>query len=395
MLLITIVQLIVFVAQKREDTRMTGHNDCRSVYPRRFLRTILLAAGVCGSMMVFAKAFVGNSNVLNTTLIVGQAEVDAAKIVGHQQCAECHISEVAAWKASPHGSQSFQLLSHENAPEFAKAMGITGSLSSSMCADCHATKTASTTVLQGVSCERCHGAAGPASDGWFSIHSDLGNAEKDRLKETKEHYDTRIAACQSLGMNRSADVGAIAKNCLSCHTVPNEKLVNAGHPTTKRFELVEWSQGSVRHNFQLDQAVNAESPSLWLDSHWNEGGRTVENRKKLMFVIGQLADLEVSLRSRANASDGDFGTAVGRRISSARRELSKMDCSEVKQALDAIAAIDRSALRTYQDGDAALYSEAADKVAEAAKALAKNHDGSKLGDVDVPSDAVGDPFESP
>ena len=372
---------------------MTGHKDRRSFYTKRFLQTILLAIGVFGSVMVFARTFVGTSTVLSTASLVGQAKSDPANVLGHQQCAECHISEVAAWKASPHGSQSFQMLSHEKAPEFAKAMGITGSLSSSMCADCHATKTASAAVLQGVSCERCHGAAGPVSGGWFSVHSDFGNADKDRLKETKEHYDTRIAACQTLGMNRSADVYAIAKNCLSCHTVPNEKLVNAGHPTTKRFELVEWSQGSVRHNFQLNQAVNAESPSLWLDSHWNEGGRTVEGRKKQMFVIGQLVDLEVSLRSRANASDGDFGAAVVRRISSARRELSKIDCSEVKQALDAVAKIDRSALRTYQDGDAKLYSDAADKVAEAAKALAKNHDGSNLGDVGIPSDAVGDPFE--
>ena len=326
---------------------------------------------------------------------LGQAESDAAKTLGHSQCAECHKSEVAAWLKSPHGSKSFKMLSHEKAPEFAKAMGVTGALSASMCANCHATKTAAATILEGVSCERCHGAAGPAESGWFALHSKFGNAEKDRLKETRQHRAARIAESAKLGMNRSADVYALAKNCLSCHSVPNEKLVNAGHPTTKRFEMVEWSQGEVRHNFQLDQKVNAQSPSLWLDDHWNGPGRTAENRKKLMVVVGQLVDLEISLRNRAKATEGDFGTAAGRRITSTARSLGKMQHLEsVKQVMAILrsASISRSALKTYGTGDAKLFGTAADKVAEVAQALATNSDGSDLGEIKVPDDAKGDVF---
>jgi hypothetical protein len=313
--------------------------------------------------------------------------------LGHDQCAECHKSEVAAWSASPHAAQSFQNLAHAKAPEFAAAMGVSAPYETSMCGDCHATHTATQVVIKGVSCERCHGAAGPASGGWFAVHSDFGNSEKDRQKEAEAHHKERVAACKELGMNSSRDVYAIAKNCISCHTVPNEKLVNAGHPTTTRFELVEYSQGSVRHNFQLDQATNAESPSLWLDAKWNGPGRTSENRKKLMYVIGQLADLEISLRNRAIASDGDFGDAAGRRISSAIRKLDELEVAEVKQALAAAQAIDRKALRTYSAGDKKLFGDAAEKVAQAAQAFADKHDGSKLGDLETPDDAVGDPYK--
>jgi len=351
--------------------------------------------GVSGLTLAAATAATlsGTPALVATTAVVAQAPVNAAHVVGHVKCAECHKAEAAAWLKSPHGSQSFQLLSSAKAPDYAKAMGVTGSLSTSLCADCHATKTA-TAVVQGVSCESCHGAAGPADSGWLALHGDFGNAEKDRKTETKLHHAGRIAACKKLGMNRSADVYEIAKNCLSCHTVPNEKLVNAGHPTSSKFELVEWAQGSVRHNFQLDQTTNAEAPSLWLDPLHNGAGRTPAGRKKLMYVVGQLVDLEISLTSRAKASDSDFGAAAGRRISTAQRKLAKLDhIPEVKQALTAIAAIDRKALRTFRAGDAKLYAAAAAKVAAAAKALAAGHDGGKLGDVDVPTDAVGDVFK--
>ncbi|MCH8922995.1 MAG: cytochrome c family protein [Planctomycetes bacterium] len=366
-------------------------------WAKRYLWAGFLAVVVIGMASAIAGVVQNAATVVHATSALGQAPVDKTpanknNIVGHTKCAECHKSEVAAWTKSPHGSKSYQMLSSTKAPEYAKAMSITGPLASSICGDCHATKTASVTI-KGVSCESCHGAAGPAASGWLAVHSSFGNAEKDRTKETKEHYAARIAACGKLGMNRSADVYAIAHNCLSCHTVTNEKLVNAGHPTSKQFELVEWAQGSVRHNFQLDQKVNAAAPSLWLDPLHNGAGRTAENRKKLMYVVGKLVDLEISLRSRAKASEGDYGSAVSRRISSAVRALGKIDhVAEVKQALGALGAIDRKALRKFAGDDAKLYGDAAENVAAAAKALSKANDGSKLGDVKVVKDAAGDPY---
>ena len=359
------------------------------------LAALLLFFGGFGLSTAAAQPIAGPAALLHAMSALGQAPSQAANVVGHQKCAECHKSEAAAWLASPHGSQSFKLLSHEKAPDFAKAMGVSGSLASSICGDCHATKTA-TAMIEGVSCERCHGAAGPEATGWFSIHSNFGKPDIDRKEEEEDHHAKRIASSRDLGMNRSADVYEIATNCLSCHTVPNEKLVNAGHPTTRQFEIVEYSQGSVRHNFQLNQQVNAESPTLWLDPLWNGPGREPAARKKLTYVVGQLVDLEISLRSRAGAGKGDFATAVGRRITTAQRNLNKAThIPQVKQALDALPSGLRRALRNFEPADAQTYGNAADQVGAITKTLTKDNDGSKLGDVDVPSKAVGDPFAPP
>ncbi len=333
-----------------------------------------------------------------TSIVTGVAlplAVDATKVLGHDRCGKCHKSEVAAWKLSSHAKKSFGLLSDKKAPEFAKALGITGNLAQSVCGDCHATKQAET-AIHGVSCESCHGAAGPEDNvkGWFSVHSDYGEGLTDRTKETEGHHQKRIAAARAAGMNSSSQIYELAKNCLSCHTVPHEKLVNAGHPTSSRFELVEWAQGEVRHNFQIDQTVNAGSPSLWLDPHWNGPGRTSENRKKVMYVVGQLADLEVSLRSRATSKEGDFSTVVNRRISSVQRKLKKLaHIPAVAEALAAVETIDRTALKTFGAGDKELYGKAADAVAAAGRKISKSSDGSDLGEVDVPDDGLGESYK--
>ena len=44
-------------------------------------------------------------------------------------------------------------------------------------------------------------------------------------------------------MNRRPTSYSIARNCLQCHSVTNEKLVNAGHKIGAGFELVGWSIG--------------------------------------------------------------------------------------------------------------------------------------------------------
>jgi len=159
--------------------------------------------------------------------------------------------------------------------------------------------------------------------------------------------------------------------------------------------LVRWSQGVVRHNFALDQSNNAESPSLWLKPLPARPGRDPENRKKLMFVAGQLADLEVSLRARAGASDGDYGKAFNGRIDDAIGELKDLShIPEVKQAVTAAGGIDKSRLRQFGAGDAQFFAKAADGVFAAAKSFVQNHpDGDDLGDVKTPRRSEGEPFK--
>jgi Cytochrome c554 and c-prime len=324
-----------------------------------------------------------------------------AVVVGQEKCQKCHVTESKAWLASPHATATFADLSSDKAPAFAKAMGVTGDLKSSLCAQCHSTDPAGSSV-NGVSCESCHNPAGPEASGWFKIHSDYGlpfdgtgSPIAMRDQEPEAHRESRIAQCEKLGMVRSTNIYGVAKNCLGCHTVPNEKLVNAGHPTSKRFELVRWSQGVVRHNFALDQSTNAEAPSLWLNPIPARPNRSPENRKKLMFVTGQLADLEVSLRARANASDGDYGKAVNARIEDAKGELEDLShIPEVQSALAAVGDIDRGRLRQFTGEDAQFFANAADGVLKAASSFVENHpDGDDLGKVKPPRRSEGTPFQ--
>lgn len=357
------------------------------------LRALLIGVSV-GGCLAFASTSSGQGTG-GTTL-------------GHQACAECHQTEFAAWKQSPHATQSFQLLEHPDASDFAAAIGATGDLSQSACANCHATEPQNTTA-NGVSCESCHGPAGPEEGGWFKIHSQLADGQNinptmvdllsKHVEESAEHRKMRLDACDAAGMNRSAEVYDIAKNCLSCHTVAvdqmkdAEKLVNAGHPTTKNFEMVRYSQGSVRHNFLLDQKTNAESPSLWLAVTKS----TPENRKKLMFVTGQLVDLEVSLRSRGQASKGDYADAVNERIEDAIGELEDLEhIAEVKQVLDMLGGqgINEDRLEEFKPTDQQDFNNAAGAVQGIAKQFVRAHeDGSGLGDFRVSSRSEGDPYE--
>ncbi|MCA9141634.1 MAG: hypothetical protein KDB05_02555 [Planctomycetales bacterium] len=338
-----------------------------------------------------------------------QQTVPPEKVFGRQACQVCHASEAAAWEQSSHNKKAWSLLDHPKAAGFAKALGVTDIKGDSLCTQCHGTqqkKADKLTIAEGNSCESCHGGAG-GTDGWLFKHFDFGSGRRptnsskideflaDRAKETPEHRAARDAAVKATGMNRSADAFELASNCLQCHLVPNEKLVEAGHPMSTRFEFVEWAQGEVRHNFLLDAKKNAEVPTNWTDR--NPGG-TAEGRKRLMFVAGQLADLEVSLRNRAKVTEtkrGSLGDEANDRILDLQEELAKYGIDELKPVLAAIAGIDKSSLKEVTVSDQASYTKAADAVAAAAKSFVATHiDGSKLPDsIDIPSKAKGEVFQ--
>ncbi|HUG69617.1 MAG TPA: multiheme c-type cytochrome [Pirellulaceae bacterium] len=338
-----------------------------------------------------------------------QQSVAPEQVVGRQACQSCHPSEAAAWEHSSHHKKAWDLLDHPKAAGFAKALGITNVKGASLCTQCHGTqqKTGGTlTIAEGNSCESCHGGAGGA-DGWLFKHFDFGSGRRpasdskideflaDRAKETPEHRAARDAAVKATGMNRSADAFEIASNCLQCHLVPNEKLFAAGHPLSSRFEFVEWAQGEVRHNFLLNAKTNAEIPSNWSDR--NPAG-TPEGRKRLMFVAGQLADLEVSLRSRAEVTEtkrGSLGDEANDRILDLQKALAEHGIDELKPVLAAIASIDKKSLKDVTPGDRATYTKAAAAVSAAAAHFVTVHqDGSKLpASMKTPSKAKGDVYQ--
>ena len=320
-----------------------------------------------------------------STSTVGSVKVarkfDPAKVAGSDACVKCHKSEDAAWKKSKHhGSLKTIQGGGGNIPNYAKAAGIpvANVLKDSICSRCHATPqgaAGNVRAISGVSCESCHG--GSKRDNWLELHT----------KEVKNNGQRkqRDAACDKAGMIRAENIYAVAKNCFQCHVISHEALVNEGHPSFhyKGFELVGGSSGEVRHNFQLDQNVNAEAPSLW--AKVNKGA--AQGRRRMKFVVGILVDLEVRLNNLVAVPKGNgkkpFAKDNAKRLKAAKKDLDKIvkalgddvpkELEEAQRAIDEMGRIS-----SFNFKKQAKAKKAAPVVAQAAQLFDENHDGSKL-----------------
>lgn len=316
-----------------------------------------------------------------------------SKVVGTKgaNCKQCHPSEVAAWEKTAHHVSTRRLEDQPNTLKYAAALGVpTESLQkNSVCAECHGTKSgagADVKIVSGVSCESCHG---PAKD-WLKPHGmyaddfkfeSLAQLREARTRETDEHRKQRLEMCAQAGMIRPAALYDLAKNCLECHMVGNEKLVAAGHKAASAFELASWSSGEIRHNFFMNADVNAKAPTLWMERQ----GKTAEERQRVKFVLGALVQLEAALRNRAKARSPAYIGQVGGLAAAAHGRLSQINAMAQTHEVKASADLMTPMLGTIfipQAGDEKTYLEAADTVAEQAKAFLKNHDGSDLGALD-------------
>ena len=104
-------------------------------------------------------------------------------------------------------------------------------------------------------------------------------------------------------MIRPSSLYRLAKNCYSCHVVPQEDLVNkGGHPAGSAFELVSWSQGEVRHN-------------TW-HSKGKENVPASAARKRMLYLVGLGVELETGI---ARGRQGDGEKALRLRNGQARR----------------------------------------------------------------------------
>lgn len=363
-----------------------------------WLVPVILVLGALGLSASYGVAVRSNPRIVTTpasfapvssaiapmSIAVFPPEIDLAKVQGADACGECHIPDMDAWKQSTHQANWRMIHRGDRAQDILKALEIKGGMRrNDLCFNCHYTarvvvvdEKPKMEIVSGVSCESCHGAAAD----WINVHDDYG-ADKTKETETPEHRAMRLKACDASGMLRPANVYLIARNCYSCHSVPNEKLVNVGgHPAGSDFELVSWSQGEVRHNYQFapDKKNREASPQ----------------RKRVLFIVGALTDLEYSLRGLAKATEkGTYRTAMYRRVNRALRRLDLMlarNCStEVADALNAVPRMD-----PYENPDRigklttdiAIFpklGEVADKVAEAVQRFVANHDGSGLTALDI------------
>ena len=313
-------------------------------------------------------------------------------------CKKCHPSEVAAWTKTVH-FQSAKLRLYNftgNTKKYAEALSINRNdlLTTSMCADCHGTKMSiaeSVEVASGVSCESCHGAAG-GLDGWLNRHQSYhASTRVTRKQETAEHRQQRIADCENAGMLRSDNIYGLVRNCFQCHMVTDEKLIAAGHKTSSAsFEFVSWSEGEIKHNFLLNRDRNEDAPSLWLETH----GKKPELRRRVKFVVGALTQLEMLLRSRASMKSPAIIPQVGGSIAAINGKLSQINGMAPSDELRVVVGEPAKGnlglitpllgtLFVAQETDSKTYAEAADKVADAARNFATNHDGSKLPTIDA------------
>lgn len=295
-------------------------------------------------------------------------ECDPTKVLGHETCTKCHESEQRQWMLTPHYRTFDALHRTPEAKEIAARLGLRSIKRNDTCLQCHYTQKSEgnrVRVISGVSCESCHG----GSRDWVNLHSDYGGSTVTRESETPEHRQQRVSASIAAGMNNPANLYLIARQCLDCHTAPEERLVNVGGHTagSPDFELVAWSQGIVRHNFVRS------------DGKTNE--MSTPERLRVMYIVGALADLEYSLRATAKATEvAAYGQAAASRAATAKRKLweiqQRVSDERIARALEAVSSVEL----TLGNSDAIL--AAADEIEKVAYEFAETADGSQFGAID-------------
>jgi Cytochrome c554 and c-prime len=269
-----------------------------------------LYLGICIFVCSIAVGMAPNTpNKIDPRDQTWQVAIDPHKVVGYQSCEKCHASEIQTWKRTPHHETFLTLHRKPQAQQIAAKLGISNFKSESNCIQCHYTMDHVENRLEaiaGVSCESCHGAA----QDWVAIHNDYGGPGVTRAQETPEHRDQRFMTSIQNGMRNPVNVYLIAQSCYRCHTVPDEKLVNVGghNAGSLDFELVSWSQGTVRHNFvRTDGKSNAEETPA---------------RLRLLFIAGMIADLEFSMRATSKATEkATYGVTAAQRTARAIERL--------------------------------------------------------------------------
>ncbi len=294
-------------------------------------------------------------------------QADPALVMSSATCTKCHQPEMNAWMATPHYSTFETLHRTPEAKAIADRLGLRSVKRNDVCISCHYTQQMvdeRPRIIEGVSCESCHGGARD----WLELHADYGGPGIDATTESPAHRQQRRDASIAAGMNNPSNLYLVARQCLSCHTVPNEELVNkGGHKAGSiDFELVAWSQGMVRHNFVRGAGVNVPSDPP---------------RLRVMYIVGLLADLEASLRATAVATTPEtFGKTSATRAANIKQRLWQIQRAIehplLTEALEPLATLE------LRIGNREAIETAADSVGATANKFATTVDGSGLEAID-------------
>ncbi len=297
----------------------------------------------------------------------GTVASDLSKIVGPNACAECHKQEAEAWKGTHHFQTFREMPRRKEANEIAAKMGVQRIRSEGLCLTCHYTvqeKENKRQPIAGISCESCHS----AGEDWIKVHS--GFSGKTEKTETKAEQEARWKLAESKGMIRPSSLYRLAKNCYSCHVVPQEDLVNkGGHPAGSAFELVSWSQGEVRHN-------------TWR-SKGKENVPANAARRRMLYLVGLGVELETGIRAVSRATVRRlYAFEMARRVDRARKQLA----AAAKAAPD-VPEIAKMVEYAYSAGlklnNERALTAAADGVSKLLASISAKYDGSTMAGLDA------------
>ena len=240
----------------------------------------------------------------------GAPVLAAADYVGPEKCTECHKAESDVWQKTKHFESFKTIRSRPEVKDIVAAAGGSADMGrNEIFVLVHFTVVGNKPVA-GPSCESCHG---PASN-WITVHNDYGGPGVKRETEDPAHKTKRIENAVAAGMVRPNDKYALATNCLSCHGMANASLdgtklgamVAAGHPVSG-YELVQYSQGSVRHRFYPpDVTVNQEMSPAELAR---------------LYAVGQAASLVVASEAIGKSNEAKYVSVQQARIDRAKKTL--------------------------------------------------------------------------
>lgn len=298
--------------------------------------------------------------------VSGTVASDPAKMVGPNACAECHKQETEAWKGQHHFKTFRDMPRKTEADQIAKKLGVRRIKQESLCLTCHFTvqqKDGKPEPIAGISCESCHG----AGQDWIKVHSGYSGKKADT--ESKAEEEARWKLAESKGMIRRHSVYQLAKNCLGCHVVPQEDLVNkGGHKAGSLFELMSWSQGEVLHNTWYSKGkdnVVADAP-----------------RKRMLYLVGLGVELETGLRAVGKATVRKaYAFEMAKRVDRARKQL-----AVVAKAVPSVPEIANIVELSHSAGlklnNERALTAAADGISKLLEAISEKYDGTTMAGLD-------------
>ena len=237
---------------------------------------------------------------------------------GAETCEKCHSAEHGVWEQTRHFASFREAHKNPKAKEILAAVGGTTNMKTNQtCTLCHYSMVQESADAQpaaksGTSCESCHG----ASSDWLPIHNNYGGPSVSKDKETPEHKTKRFADAEAAGWIHPGRKYDIATNCMNCHGLAHPdlkaedlaKMLGAGHPINPNFELVQYSQGTVRHRFYPpDTTVNAQITKAELAR---------------LFVTGQAAKLVSASQAISKSTDPAYQEAQKKRLEDSKTALS-------------------------------------------------------------------------